>query len=193
MQGQLDIFSYLEQQEEIPEPSNSRLHIGDYIGRLVLGEIEKGRITKIEGNDTHFFYRTDRGICFNSDDRTDFEQMEIEAQEIRKLYKTIEIDKFDRFCAVQYPPRKCDGHILYAMVGIYNGMLYWKEDITYQFLEPVKNLEKAYKDKVFSITHNSVNKEERPYTLLTEPIQTERLYWSIHGYYASARYVETNG
>ena len=192
MQGQLDIFSYLSQQEEIPEPINSRLHIGDYIGRLVLGEIEKDRITKIEGNDTHYFYRTDRG-CFNSDDRTDFEQMEIEAQEIRKRYKTIEIDEFDRFCAVQYQPRKCDGHILYAMVGIYNGMLYWKEDYTYQFLEPVKNLEKAYKEKVFSITHNSVDKEERPYTLLTDPIQTERLYWSAHGYYASARYVETNG
>ena len=193
VQGQLDIFSYIEQQEELTEPINSKLHVGDYIGRLVLGEIEKGRITKIEGNDTHYFYRTDRG-CFCSDDRTDFEQMEIEAQEIRKRYKTIDIDNFDRFCAVKYPPRKSDGHVLYAMVGIYNGMLYWKEDITYQFLEPVKDLEKAYKDKVYAITHNNYGgKENRPYTLLTEPIQTERLYWSTHGYYASAKYVETNG
>ena len=189
MQGQLDIFSYLEQHKE----SNSRLHVGDYIGRLVLGEVVKGKITKIEGNNTHFFYRTDSGRCFNSNDRTDFEQMEQEAQEIRKQYRTIEIDKFDRFYSVQYPPRKSDGRVLYAMVGIYNGMLYWKEDITYQFLEAVNNIEKAYKDKVFLITHNWWDKAPREYTKLEEPIQTERLYWSRHGFYASAQYVETNG
>ncbi|MCM1246793.1 MAG: hypothetical protein NC293_14235 [Roseburia sp.] len=72
MYEQLDIFSIIPKQEYPKEVSlNKRLNIGDYIGRIVLGEIEKGRITQIVGNDIYFFYRTDKG-CFSASDRTDF-------------------------------------------------------------------------------------------------------------------------
>ena len=178
MYEQLDIFSYLEPQEQSEKTNNNRLNVGDKIGKMILGDVIIGTIYKVEGNEKHFFYRTDNG-CFDSSDRTDFEQMEKEAEEIRKQHKTIEIDKFDKFFAVEYPPRECDGHILHAMVGIYQGMLFWKEDYTYQFLEPVKNLEKAYNDKILSITHDTFGeKKEREYKVLDKPIPIKRMYYS---------------
>lgn len=185
---QLDIFSFLEPQERLEKPKQRHLNVGDRIGRLVLGEVEIGTIYKIEGNEKYFFYRTDKG-CFDISDRTDFEQMKKEAEEIRKQYKTIEIDKFDKFFAVEYPPRDCDGHILNAMVGIYKGMLFWKEDVTYQFLEPVKNLEKEYEKKVFKITHEWFGEQkELAYEILDKPIPTKRLYYSN----STKRYSEAN-
>ena len=193
MYEQLDIFSYLEPQEQSEEPKYNRLNVGDKIGNLVLGEVIIGTIYKVEGNEKHFFYRTDKG-CFNPNDRTDFEQMEKEAEEIRKQYKTIEIDKFDKFFAIEYPPRECDGHILNAMVGIYNGMLFWKEDYTYQFLESVKNLEKAYNDKILGITHDTFGeKKERNYKVLDNPLPVKRLYYSNSSkLYSEAQYVQYN-
>ena len=193
MYEQLDIFSYLEPQEQSEEPKYNRLNVGDKIGNLVLGEVIIGTIYKVEGNEKHFFYRTDKG-CFNPNDRTDFEQMEKEAEEIRKQYKTIEIYKFDKFFAIEYPPRECDGHILNAMVGIYKGMLFWKEDYTYQFLEPVKNLEKAYNDKILRITHDTFGeKKERNYKVLDNPLPVKRLYYSNSSkLYSEAQYVLFN-
>ena len=192
--GQLSIFDFLnsETPKENPEIPK-RLNIGDKVGRLVLGDVIIGTIYKVEGNDKHFFYRTDKG-CFDSDCRTDIEQMEIEAEEVRKQFDTIVIDKFDKFFAVEYPPRKCDGHIMYAMVGIYKGMLFWKEDYTYQFLETVKNIEKAYNEKVFKITHEWYgDKQERSYKVLENPIPVKRLYYSnSRKCYAEAGYVEHN-
>ena len=193
MYEQLDIFSYLEPQEQSEEPKYNRLNIGDKIGNLVLGEVIIGTIYKVEGNEKHFFYRTDKG-CFNPNGRTDFEQMEKEAEEIRKQYKTIEIDKFDKFFAIEYPPRECDGYILNAMVGIYKGMLFWKEDYTYQFLEPVKNLEKAYNDKILRITHDTFGeKKERNDKVLDNPLPVKRLYYSNSSkLYSEAQYVLFN-
>lgn len=193
MYEQLDIFSYLEPQEQPKNSKYRRLSIGDRVGRVVLGEVEIGTIYKVEGNNTHFFYRTDKG-CFEASARTDFEQMEKEADEIRKQYKTIEIDKFDKFFAIEYSPRECDGYILRAMVGIYQGMLFWKEDVTYQFLEPVKNIEKAYKDKVFSITHDCIGeKKKREYKVLDNPLPVKRLYYSnSRKLYSEAHYVQYN-
>ena len=193
MYQQLDIFDFMKEETD-EKPIIKRLSVGDYIGKLVLGEIRKGKITKVEGNEKYFFYRTDLGICFNKTDRTDFDQMEKEAEEIRKRYKTIEIDHFDKFFAVEYPPRECDGRILYAMVGIYNDMLFYEEDMTYQFMEIPKNIEKAYKEKCFKITHEWYGEKlERPHKILDEPIPTRRLYWSKHGFYADAEYVDANG
>lgn len=193
MYEQLDLFSLLET-EEPPQQICKRPNVGDCVGRVVLGEVEKATITKVVGNDKHFFYRTDKGLCFEAGSRTDFEQMRKEAEENRKRYTTLEIDKFEKFFAAAYPPRDCDGKILYAMAGIYNGMLFWKEEVTYQFLEPVKNIEKAYEDKVFKITHEWYGeKKERQYTKLDEPIPVKRLYLSKHGFYSEARYVEING
>ena len=193
MYEQLDIFSYLEPQEQSEEPKYNRLNVGDKIGNLVLGEVIIGTIYKVEGNEKHFFYRTDKG-CFSPNDRTDFEQMEKEAEEIRKQYKTIEIDKFDKFFAIEYPPRECDGYILNAMVGIYKGMLFWKEDYTYQFLEPVRNIEKAYKDKILRITHDTFGeKKERNYKVLDNPLPVKRLYYSNSSkLYSEAQYVLFN-
>ena len=193
MYDQLDIFSYLEPQEQLEEPKYNRLNVGDKIGNLVLGEVIIGTIYKVEGNEKHFFYRTDKG-CFNPNDRTDFEQMEKEAEEIRKQYKTIEIYKFDKFFAIEYPPRECDGHILNAMAGIYKGMLFWKEDYTYQFLEPVKNLEKAYNDKILRITHDTFGeKKERNYKVLDNPLPVKRLYYSNSSkLYSEAQYALFN-
>lgn len=192
MYEQLDLFSLVEPKEK-KKAISKRLNVGDYVGRVILGEVEKAKITAVEGNDNCFFYRTDRG-CFSFDARTDFEQMEVEARENLKKYTTLEIDRFDKFFAVAYPPRACDGKVLYAMVGIYNGMLFWKEEVTYQFLESVKNIEKAYEDKVFKITHGWYEeKKEREYTKLENPIPVKRLYLSKHGFYSEARYVETNG
>ena len=193
MYEQLDIFSYLEPQEQSEEPKYNRLNVGDKIGNIVLGDVIIGTIYKVEGNEKHFFYRTDKG-CFNPNDRTDFEQMEKEAEEIRKQYKTIEIDKFDKFFSIEYPPRECDGHILNAMVGIYKGMLFWKEDYTYQFLEPVKNLEKAYNDKILRITHDTFGeKKERNYKVLDNPLPVKRLYYSNSSkLYSEAQYVLFN-
>lgn len=189
MYQQLNLFDFTQKKEE---SKIKRLSVGDYIGRLTLGEIEKGKITEVVGDDRHFFYRTDLGSCFNASDRTDFDQMEKEAQEIRKRYKTIEIDRFDKFFAVEYPPRECDGCILYAMAGIFDGMLFYEEDITYQFLEIPDDIEKAYEEKCFKITHWWYG-DEREYSVLDKPIPTRRLYWSNKGFYADARYVMDNG
>lgn len=190
MYEQLSLFDLLKPGEE--NPGLKKLSVGDKIGRIVLGEVETGVIYKVEGNDKHFFYWTDKG-CFNPTDRTDFKQMETEAREIRKRYETIEIDRFDKFFAVEYPPRDCDGRVLYAMAGAYNGMLFWKEEITYQFLEPVKNLEKEYAKKIHDITHNWFDQSEREYKVLNNPIETKRLYFSkARGVYAEANYVLYN-
>ena len=189
--GQMSIFDLAETKVKTNIPK--RLNVGDKVGRIVLGDVVVGTIYKVEGNDTHFFYRTDKG-CFDSGCRTDIEQMYIEAEEVKKKFDTIVIDKFDKFFAIQYPPRDCDGHIMYAMVGIYKGMLFWKEDFTYQFLERVKNVEKAYKEKMFQITHEWYGeKKEREYIVLENPIPIKTLYYSnSRKCYAEAGYVEYN-
>ena len=192
--GQLSIFDFLNSETPKENPKTpKRLNIGDKVGRVVLGDVIIGIIYAIEGNDVNFFYRTDKG-CFNAECRIDIEQMQIEAEEVRKQFDTILIDKFDKFFAVEYPPRECDGHIMYAMVGIYKGMLFWKEDYTYQFLETVKNVEKAYKEKVFKITHEWYgDKQERDYKVLEKPIPVKTLYYSnSRKCYAEAGYVEHN-
>lgn len=196
MYEQLDIFSLMENKEEKEPPKYQRLKVGDKIGKLVLGEVKVATITKVDGNEISWFYRTETGTCYSMSDRTDFDQMKKEAEEIRKKYQTIEIDssKFDKFFAVKYPPRWCDGHVSYAMVAIYQDMLFWKEDVTYQFLEKPKNLEKAYKEKANSITHlYSWDKNEREYEVLDSPIPVHRLYYSKgKDLYADAEYVLNN-
>lgn len=190
-EGQMSIFDFMQDSKQIKSDKPEKLSVGDLVGRVVLGEVIKARITEVEGNDEYWFYRTDTGGCFKAGCRTDIEQMEVEAEQERRKYKTIEIDSFDKFFAVQYPPRDCDGHIMYGMVGITQGMLFYKEDCTYQFLKPCKNLEKEYKDMVFKLTHRFGDEIE--YKELSEPIPTKRLYWSENGFYTDAEYVKWNG
>lgn len=194
MYEQLDIFAFIKYGNDLAGEKRERLKVGDKVGRVILGEVETGTIYKVEGNKKYFFYRTNAGCFDHKDARTDFEQMEKEAKENREKYKTIEIDKLDKFFAVEYQPRKSSDYIDCAIVGTYHGMLFWKDTITYQFLEPVKNLEKAYKEKVFDFTHDRISKKEMEYKVLDKiPIQIKRLYYSNTGKcYSEARYVQYN-
>lgn len=93
---------------------------------------------------------------------------------------------------VEYEPRQCDGKILWAQIGIFENMLFWKEDITYQFLVPFeseKKMLKEYEKKkkiILDCTYRKVSaiEEEKP---------MRRLYWSKHGFYADAEYVKNEG
>ena len=68
---------------------------------------------------------------------------------------------------------------------------FWKDAITYQFLEPYDNpkkLEAAYqKHRKELLEDSGIITTEAP----EHPMS--RLYWSRHGFYASARYVQFNG
>lgn len=192
MYEQINIFDYLNNTGNIYSPKYERLNVGDKVGRIILGEVEIGTIEEVDGNKKNFFYRTDHG-CFEAGSRTDIEEMQREAEIERNKYKTIEVNVFDKFFAVEYPPSQCYGHITTAMVAVFQGMLFWKEDCTYQFLEYCKNIEKEYKKKVHIITHEYNSNEKREYTVLNEPIKTKRLYYSKTGnLYSEAKYVQYN-
>ena len=89
-------------------------------------------------------------------------------------------------------PRECDDVVLWAQIGIFENMLFWKEDMTYQFCVPFdseKKLMKEYekhKKEILDDTYCAVN-------ILNEEKPMRRLYWSNHGLYADAEYVSTNG
>ncbi len=115
-----------------------------------------------------------------------------EAEENRKKYKTIIPKNLSERITVEYEPRDCDGKILWAQIGIIDNMLFWKENVTYQFLEPYENekkLKKEYEKHRKNITEQTCQK----YRILEEEKPMRRLYWSKHGFYADAEYVEHNG
>ena len=77
-------------------------------------------------------------------------------------------------------------------------MLLWKQDITYQFLEPCKNLEKEYREKLRTLTHDLVTGEIKPHEVLRVYPHIKRLYRchshkGEHEIYAEARYAAVNG
>lgn len=192
--GQMDMFGYMEslhENKEIPVPEYK---VGDVLGRLILGEVEKGTIYKVEGNERYRFYRTDVGCFGRTEGSTDLEALEREAEKIRKNYKTIIPYPLEKRITIKYPPRECDGEILTAQIGTYQGMLYWKEAYTYEFLEPYdteKELMKAYKKRLQKMTDKNTNQNE--WEEVDELTTIHRLYWSKHGIYASPRYVEHEG
>ena len=197
MYEQISLFDYLRTQkgEQIERTSQQPLQPGTKIGRVILGEVEEAIITKVEGNKNYFFYRTENGICFSKEEaRTDFEQLYKEAQKNRSNYQTIDNYPLERRVTIAYAPRTCDQRVLYAQVGIFQSMLYWKRETTYEFLEPLqgKNLEKEYEKKLKSMTIELFTGKQREYTLLSEQLPMTRLYWSKHGFFASANYVNTN-
>ena len=71
-------------------------------------------------------------------------------------------------------------------------MLFWKEDVTYQFCVPFDSEKKLmeeyekHKEKILDDTYRAVH-------ILDEEKPMGRLYWSRHGLYADAEYVSTNG
>jgi len=195
MYEQLSLFAESYPRECVCAPGVP-LAIGTQIGKIVLGDVITARVTKVEGGAESFFYRTDIGCCFDADSRTDIERMEQEARHIRARYEYQEID----FAAVKdlyvakYPPRKSDGRVLYAMVGVYKGMLLWKEDMTYQFLVPVENISKAYKEKLREITHSTASKERLEHSVIAHPPELKRMYWvEKRGLWSEANFAALNG
>lgn len=190
---QLTINDYLNSLKPI-DNSLPKFKAGDKIGWLVLGEIQSHIVTAVEGRPGRWYYRTDSGGCvddkYTSDD---FAELERRGTEIRSQYKTIELNPYDleERVTVIYEPRAYDGYVSKAQIGIYGGMLFWKENWTYQFLEPhkgKKTLQKAYKSHYEKMMERQGN-----FTIVEEPIPIKRLYYSRNGFYAEAAYVRTNG
>ena len=193
MYEQLILFDFMyDSKPEISHP-NKILNIGDKIGRVVLGECRVATITKVEGLPDYPFYRTDSGGCYSIEEgeRSIDELLSI-AEENRKKYKTIIPKNLSQLFAVEYEPRECDGAVLWAQIGILDNMLFWKENITYQFLEPYeseKKLMKAYKEHKKKIIEDGYGKIK----ILETEHEMRRLYLSNKGFYADAEYKETNG
>lgn len=188
---QLDIFSFLQPKEE--NQIKQTLSVGDKIGRIVLGEVRIATITKVEGLPDYPFYRTDSGGCYTYEEGLqNIGELIQTADRERKKYKTIVPRNLLERITVEYEPRKCDGAVLWAQIGIFENMLFWKEDITYQFCEPFDNGKKLRKEyekhrkKILDDTHKALR-------ILKDEKLMRRLYWSKHGYYADAEYVSTNG
>lgn len=193
MQGQISIFDLLEEKtDQEVDHYGFVLNPGDQIGRVVLGECRIATVTKVEGLPNHPFYRTDRGTCYTYEEGLHEIPDLIElAKSKRKNYKTIIPKNLKNRFTVEYEPRECDGVVLWAQIGIFENMLFWKEGCTYQFLEPFKNqkeLMKAYEKHKKNMTEGSY----RRYRERKREHKMERLYWSSHGFYADAEYVQHN-
>lgn len=188
---QLDIFDFLKETEE-KQIKPHILSVGDRIARNVLGETRIATVEKVEGLPYYPFYRTDRGCCYSYEEGlNDIDELLKIAEEERKKYKTIVPHNLSERLTVQYK-RKFDGAILWAQIGMFENMLFWKEDITYQFLEPIENNKKLKKEyekhrkKMLDDTYKDV-------CILEQEKPMERLYWSEKGCYATAEYVLYNG
>lgn len=187
---QLDIFSYLQSTKQIKQIRHI-LSVGDKIGRNVLGETRIATITEVEGLPNYPYYRTDSGCCYSYEEGLqNIEELLQIANEERKKYKTIIPCNLSERITVEYEPRKCDGVVLWAQVGIFENMLFWKEDVTYQFCEPFDNKKKLmeeYDKRKKRILYRVVH-------ILDEEKPMRRLYWSNNNQmYADAEYVRTNG
>lgn len=186
---QMTIFDVMREPEI--KPKTMILGVGDEIGRVVLGELRIAKITKIEGLPRFPFYRTDSGSCYSYEEglKTIDELRKLAAIEITK-YKTIQPHDLAERITVEYAPRNCDGRVGWAQIGIYENMLFWKEDCTYQFLEPYSNekeLINAYKKRKEKILRVK-------YKIVSEEHEMRRLYWSARNqFYADAEYVQFNG
>lgn len=193
MNEQLSIFDYM-QSIQPKGPKNHILSVGDKIGRVVLGECVVATIERVEGLPNYPFYRTDKCCYTYEEGLQDIQELCRIAEENRKNYKTIvPLDLSERL-TVEYAPRECDGVVLWAQIGIIDNMLFWKEELTYQFLIPYedeKKLRKEYnKHKENMLEYFG---KPRDYRILEQEHPMRRLYWSSHGFYADAEYVKHNG
>lgn len=189
--GQMSIFDFLTPEKKKEKPRKI-LSVGDKIGKVVLGECYVATITEVDGLPDYPFYRTNRGCYGISDGEKSIDELERIAEKERLKYKTIIPRGLSERITVEYEPRESDGRVLWAQIGIIGNMLFWKENITYQFLEPYdseKKLRKEYEKHKKRILEDTYSK----YRILEEEKPMARLYWSKHGFYASAGYVEING
>lgn len=165
--------------------------VGDLVAKVVLGECRISRVTKVEGLPYYPFYRTDSGCCYSYKEGL-LSPMEAQKQALKERgkYETIIPHDLEDRITVEYEPRECDGKVLWAQLGIFNGMLYWNEKYTYQFLESfptLKSLRKAYNK------HKQRMLEGGAYKEVSEEHTMRRLYKSktFNGY-ADAEYVQHN-
>ena len=186
--GQISMF------DTVRSAPRRLLSVGDLIGRRVLGEVQIARITKIEGLPDHPFYRTNSGCCYTVDDgHNTIAELEQQADAAREKYETITPKNlFERITW----ERAEGGKTFWAQIGIMGNMLYWKDFMTYQFLEPcagAKELRKAYIDRKKEIErYMEINNYENLKIVQSEHLMS-RLYKSNRGFYASAEYVNFNG
>jgi len=189
---QLDIFSFLAPEEEKQAKPNV-LSVGDSVGRNVLGETRIAIITKVEGLQYHPFYRTDSGGCYSYEEGLhDVKELLLAAEKERSKYKTITPCNLSERITVEYKPRKCDGAVLWAQIGIFDNMLFWEEEMTYQFCVPFDN-EKELRKEYIKRRKRILDDAYGTVRLLEDEKPMHRLYWSRHGYYADAEYVSVNG
>lgn len=134
-----DLMQENRAKEAVKELTNIR-SVGDRVGRVVLGELRTATVTKVEGLPFYPFYRTDSGGCYSyKEGLADLEELRKQAEKNRRQYETIEPKNLERRITVKYPPLCPGGGTLWAQVGIFQGMLFWKESMTYQFLQQCKN------------------------------------------------------
>lgn len=93
---------------------------------------------------------------------------------------------------MKYPPLCPGGGTLWAQVGIFQGMLFWKESMTYQFLRQCKSekeLEREYKKHKKQI----LEEFDGSGVIVEEEHPMRRLYRSkAASGYADAEYVKFN-
>lgn len=134
-----DLMQENRAKEAAKELTNIR-SVGDRVGRVVLGELRTATVTKVEGLPFYPFYRTNSGGCYSyKEGLADLEELRKQAEKNRRQYETIEPKNLERRITVKYPPLCPGGGTLWAQVGIFQGMLFWKESMTYQFLQQCKN------------------------------------------------------
>ena len=189
--GQMNLNELLK----LGKPKKDKLlKVGDRIGRVVLGECYTATITAVEGLPDWPFYRTTRGCYSYEEGLRSIEELEKEAEEARLKYITIEPKGLTERITVQYPPRECDGRVLTAQLGIYDGSwLFWRYNLTYSFLEPFEDPKKLKKEYEKHKKRMLEEDGHRGYALLDHELPIERLYWSgSRKAYASAEYTIHN-
>lgn len=191
---QLSFDDLMQERKVTKEKSFPGLRqVGDTVGKVVLGELRTATVTKVEGLPLYPFYRTDSGGCYSyKEGLDDLEKLRQQAEENRRQYETIEPKNLERWITVKYPPL-CPGvRTLWAQVGIFQGMLFWKESMTYQFLRQCKSekeLEREYKKHKKQI----LEEFDGSGVIVEEEHPMRRLYRSkAASGYADAEYVEFN-
>ena len=166
---QLTIFDFLPIDNQ--EQDLKILKVGDKVGRVVKGEAIIGTIYKVEGKGKWTFYRTDQACFSYKEGLRSIEELKKEAEEKRKKYKTIIPEKLEKritFLFKSQDPNKP----LWGQIGIFKGMLYWKDCCTYEFLEIYESEKKEMYDRCIG-TVDEEHEMERLYF-----IQSKNMYAS---------------
>lgn len=192
IEGQINLFdmlgSVIMPVEDKPEIDIEYvLSVGDKVGRVVLGECRVATVTKVEGLPRFPFYRTDSGGCYTYEEGLEeIEDLMQQAEQNLIKYQTIVPANLEKRLTVQYNEH---GRVLWAQIGVMDNMLFWKENFTYQFLEPYDSEKKLMQE----YEKRRKNIMERGGTVVDEEMPMRRLYWSNKGFYADAEYVQHNG